>query len=917
MATCLHLSANKWTVAKLYNKDHPQECVECCMERSAFISVWHKIATCGLPKARDEAANGEIPLWEDVQAKVNSQFRAICIEGRAAHQSYVIDDHKLHCEVNPYRHNEIGIKILKHVLDNRWGAVVDTIVCTATLLVANLQVAIKGRRNHDNLRNQLFASAFGRNPYNPPNLQNMEFHGDRGYFSENAFLAILLITGCALTCTCPRGIWIPFHTERIEGDLRIFMQEDGMMYCEVREREFRAEGRAIKLAVVAFRNSNGKVVLVASSMHRRLKMDFVTTTERIGNLWKNNKDKLIEEAFGIIASAATGVQKMQIHSEYFALFLSLPVTVVTAFQGYREWHIARMFRLTSTTSHALVKALLRHGLDLQYDFVRVVCEYMCKHYNYERRLEEQARNAPAPEESDDAGSIPSEDYSDDYLLEYGVPDLAQPTNEPLLHVRLDMLRYSNGSLSRAGLESIVRRADDDYLRAFLQKAGMAPAKIPKSNKPMIDRCLQWAAESNAERRPFVLLTGDELKDKYREIKGQNAKSSWNKAELINKILQPAGADAPRRSNEAKDPDDLLQELVNIVVRSTRLKPLEGAAKENCKKGHDMEPEIARQLIAMGDAYPHGTIEEISRMGSVQRDGFEVATDSIDSHMGVNDAGRRYLQLMEYKTRVSIDKARREEDRIDELRGMCLMEEESIFCTTQSDDPDRFLYIEDEKELAQILHHAFVHSRDSCDLAVANTKVVLSCTRMCFTTELLEAYHKTLELISGMCLEPFHRATGAELRKDLTASEDFMAAVKHAVEVVNVASVVDMKTFNFNLKMHRVATQLKNLPLPPCRYIVPLAHAYWNSVKGGSDINTQQLWENNFIAPVHSLHCSVVKQMGILQPVYQIHRLSQVMSNGVENLESFSSAMTYRKHLRSGHPMWWTIRSIEEDVQSMV
>ena len=40
-------------------------------------------------------------------------------------------------------------------------------------------------------------------------------------------------------------------------------------------------------------------------------------------LWKNDKNKLIEEAFGMIASAATGVQKMQIHSKYFALFLSM------------------------------------------------------------------------------------------------------------------------------------------------------------------------------------------------------------------------------------------------------------------------------------------------------------------------------------------------------------------------------------------------------------------------------------------------------------------------------------------------------------------------------------------------------------------------------------------------------------------
>ena len=118
----------------------------------------------------------------------------------------------------------------------------------------------------------------------------------------------------------------------------------------------------------------------------------------------------------------------------------------------------------------------------------------------------------------------------------------------------------------------------------------------------------------------------------------------------------------------------------------------------------------------------------------------------------------------------------------------------------------------------------------------------------------------------MCLEPFHRATDSAIGKDPTADKDFMATVKHAVEKVNVASVVDMKTFNFNLKLHCVATQAKNLPLPPSRYIIPLAHAHWNHEKGGSDINTQMLWEENFVAPVHSLHCSVVKQLGILQLV---------------------------------------------------
>ena len=60
--------------------------------------------------------------------------------------------------------------------------------------------------------------------------------------------------------------------------------------------------------------------------------------------------------------------------------------MVTAFQGYREWHIARKFSLTSTQSHAYIKALLRHGLDLKYDFICRVLEYMCVDYDYNKRL---------------------------------------------------------------------------------------------------------------------------------------------------------------------------------------------------------------------------------------------------------------------------------------------------------------------------------------------------------------------------------------------------------------------------------------------------------------------------------------------------------------------------------------------------
>ena len=77
--------------------------------------------------------------------------------------------------MNPAKHRNVNIKFIKRVADNRWGVVVDTLVCTTTLLVASLQVAINGQKLHDNMRNQIYASTIGRDPFTPPDLVNIEF----------------------------------------------------------------------------------------------------------------------------------------------------------------------------------------------------------------------------------------------------------------------------------------------------------------------------------------------------------------------------------------------------------------------------------------------------------------------------------------------------------------------------------------------------------------------------------------------------------------------------------------------------------------------------------------------------------------------------------------------------------------------
>ena len=59
----------------------------------------------------------------------------------------------------------------------------------------------------------------------------------------------------------------------------------------------------------AYRNGNDKVILIASLIYRRLTMDFVTTTERFGQLWKNDRQALMRASFALEFSITVAEDK--------------------------------------------------------------------------------------------------------------------------------------------------------------------------------------------------------------------------------------------------------------------------------------------------------------------------------------------------------------------------------------------------------------------------------------------------------------------------------------------------------------------------------------------------------------------------------------------------------------------------------
>ena len=128
----------------MYNKKHPELNVDECLPKAQYHQSWRAISTCGLPNTRENSTNGEVPLWEEVQTALNTLLHTFVIECREGRFSVVLDDHKQHIEFDPKKVKKLGIRTIKHVADNRWGFVVDTVADAVTLLIANVQVALVG-----------------------------------------------------------------------------------------------------------------------------------------------------------------------------------------------------------------------------------------------------------------------------------------------------------------------------------------------------------------------------------------------------------------------------------------------------------------------------------------------------------------------------------------------------------------------------------------------------------------------------------------------------------------------------------------------------------------------------------------------------------------------------------------------------
>jgi len=237
-------------------------------------------------------------------------------------------------------------------------------------------------------------------------LSNIELHMDRGYSGEKQYLDALASFKADSTCSTARAKWVAYNFGKKEdNDTRQHVEESGIMSLQVSTKT--VNGR--QLACGAFNTGTGNVVLYMSTIFRDVKMDYVTK-DRMGRLWNKDREKL--KALGYVMEQSScrmkSAEAKRTHAMYYDLLCNADVDQVTAFPNGKEFHLARRFSLTSKQTYALLLVLKRHYKDLDYDYIRVVFDFMYKNYNIEQRQQQKANDEQAANDAANNNNAESE-----------------------------------------------------------------------------------------------------------------------------------------------------------------------------------------------------------------------------------------------------------------------------------------------------------------------------------------------------------------------------------------------------------------------------------------------------------------------------------------------------------------------------
>ena len=184
IVTCCRLSEFSLTTGHAYSAG----LMDGMMEKNEFIKCFENIHTASSVKSQFTAAREKISLWKSCQNAFNSLSREITLIDRP-YQVQVVDDDKEHFEsVNRNVYENVTIKKVKHVRDNRYGHVVHTMATGAMQLATCVKYEENGETTNSIFDSMITNIAFGHNTAALPNLTGLMLGYDRGYVFRELLL---------------------------------------------------------------------------------------------------------------------------------------------------------------------------------------------------------------------------------------------------------------------------------------------------------------------------------------------------------------------------------------------------------------------------------------------------------------------------------------------------------------------------------------------------------------------------------------------------------------------------------------------------------------------------------------------------------------------------------------------------------
>jgi hypothetical protein len=202
-----------------------------------------------------------------------------------------------------------------------------------------------------------------------------------------------------------------------------------------------------------------------------------------------------------------------------------------------------------------------------------------------------------------------------------------------------------------------------------------------------------------------------------------------------------------------------------------------------------------------------------------------------------------------------------------------------------DDSLVYKYLQYLDERYQCLHHCYVYDVNTVVHVVADRHpVITQGTIIDYSRVVKEAYGNVLQDIFEFSLSWAYQRNQAIPDLALNVADEDKKAINSA----------DSLRSTLFLWRKMFVEEPNKLPLPSLKSVIPSVHAYWNSVKGGSDTSTKLMDDCPVYVPHNAANLESMAVSRLLGLTFvTIHRLRQVISSK-ELEDNYGSTKKFRQ-----------------------